>query len=234
MNREVEQAITEEDLDFLDEVLSNYGGDDAISCASELDGFLTAIASGPDMIMPGEWMQEIWGGEDKLPEWASEDESLRFMELAVAMMNGNIELLMEQPEDFQALFLIDLEDGKPIELPELWCCGYMRAVAMRPESWEMLPSDMEIHLYNIALFGTEQGEEALDGLEDEETNLLASKIEPAALALHAYWLAQRSDLAPPPPFPHNPIRPVVSPPKVGRNQPCPCGSGKKYKHCCLH
>ena len=20
-------------------------------------------------------------------------------------------------------------------------------------------------------------------------------------------------------------------PKVGRNQPCPCGSGKKYKHC---
>jgi uncharacterized protein YecA (UPF0149 family) len=21
-------------------------------------------------------------------------------------------------------------------------------------------------------------------------------------------------------------------PKVGRNNPCPCGSGKKYKHCC--
>ncbi|MEX2559413.1 MAG: SEC-C metal-binding domain-containing protein, partial [Pirellulales bacterium] len=22
-------------------------------------------------------------------------------------------------------------------------------------------------------------------------------------------------------------------PTVGRNDPCPCGSGKKYKHCCL-
>ena len=22
-------------------------------------------------------------------------------------------------------------------------------------------------------------------------------------------------------------------PKVGRNDPCPCGSGKKYKHCCI-
>jgi len=22
--------------------------------------------------------------------------------------------------------------------------------------------------------------------------------------------------------------------KVGRNDPCPCGSGKKYKHCCLN
>jgi len=22
--------------------------------------------------------------------------------------------------------------------------------------------------------------------------------------------------------------------KIGRNEPCPCGSGKKYKRCCLH
>ena len=25
---------------------------------------------------------------------------------------------------------------------------------------------------------------------------------------------------------------VRSEKKVGRNDPCPCGSGKKYKHCC--
>ena len=25
---------------------------------------------------------------------------------------------------------------------------------------------------------------------------------------------------------------VVKPHKIGRNDPCPCGSGKKYKHCC--
>jgi preprotein translocase subunit SecA len=28
-------------------------------------------------------------------------------------------------------------------------------------------------------------------------------------------------------------KPVRTGPKVGRNDPCPCGSGKKYKHCCL-
>src|SRR4029078_7094618 len=27
-------------------------------------------------------------------------------------------------------------------------------------------------------------------------------------------------------------KPVRSGPKVGRNDPCPCQSGKKYKHCC--
>jgi preprotein translocase subunit SecA len=28
-------------------------------------------------------------------------------------------------------------------------------------------------------------------------------------------------------------RPVVKDYKVRRNEPCPCGSGKKYKKCCL-
>lgn len=30
--------------------------------------------------------------------------------------------------------------------------------------------------------------------------------------------------------PRHPVRPAV--PKVGRNDPCPCGSGKKHKKCC--
>ena len=28
-----------------------------------------------------------------------------------------------------------------------------------------------------------------------------------------------------------PVNPIVAGPKVGRNEPCPCGSGKKYKNC---
>ena len=28
------------------------------------------------------------------------------------------------------------------------------------------------------------------------------------------------------------VSPYKAPPKVGRNDPCPCGSGKKYKKCC--
>lgn len=29
------------------------------------------------------------------------------------------------------------------------------------------------------------------------------------------------------------IRPVKKDQNIGRNDPCPCGSGKKYKNCCL-
>lgn len=33
---------------------------------------------------------------------------------------------------------------------------------------------------------------------------------------------------------HNPAQPHRRPtPKIGRNHPCPCGSGQKYKRCCL-
>lgn len=31
---------------------------------------------------------------------------------------------------------------------------------------------------------------------------------------------------------HSPVTTVVTPPKIGRNEQCPCGSGKKYKKCC--
>ena len=30
----------------------------------------------------------------------------------------------------------------------------------------------------------------------------------------------------------NPIKPVIAEKKIGRNQPCQCGSGKKFKNCC--
>ena len=35
-------------------------------------------------------------------------------------------------------------------------------------------------------------------------------------------------------YPTTAKQPVVKGKKVGRNDPCPCGSGKKYKKCCLH
>jgi preprotein translocase subunit SecA len=31
--------------------------------------------------------------------------------------------------------------------------------------------------------------------------------------------------------PQRPVSPIVSGPRVGRNDPCPCGSGKKFKNC---
>ena len=35
-----------------------------------------------------------------------------------------------------------------------------------------------------------------------------------------------------PQFGESKPEPIRKGPRIGRNAPCPCGSGKKYKHCC--
>src|SRR5207302_10854259 len=59
----------------------------------------------------------------------------------------------------------------------------------------------------------------------------------AASPLLLDWntLLNNSALAAPAPFEEThdePRLPYRAPKKVGRNEPCPCGSGKKYKKCC--
>ena len=44
------------------------------------------------------------------------------------------------------------------------------------------------------------------------------------------WEERMNPAADPAPF--DMVMPYIAPPKVGRNDPCPCGSGKKYKNCC--
>ncbi|MBL4940036.1 MAG: SEC-C domain-containing protein [Colwellia sp.] len=61
---------------------------------------------------------------------------------------------------------------------------------------------------------------------DTELKKLASEIIP----LHVETL-HRARLAAATPHPKTPAN--QNRPKVGRNAPCPCGSGKKYKKCCL-
>lgn len=70
----------------------------------------------------------------------------------------------------------------------------------------------------------------LEGLDSAEA--AASLAIECALSMHEYWEPVRRALVPagagesgPVPFRH-------ALPKVGRNAPCPCGSGKKYKRCC--
>ena len=57
---------------------------------------------------------------------------------------------------------------------------------------------------------------------------LQMAIAPNVRDIHAFWLARRNEN----PLGSQPMR--RSEPRVGRNDPCPCGSGKKYKKCCLH
>jgi uncharacterized protein len=43
---------------------------------SDLDGFLTGIVVGPELILPGEWLPVIWGGDSPKFKNAQEAQSI--------------------------------------------------------------------------------------------------------------------------------------------------------------
>ncbi len=62
------------------------------------------------------------------------------------------------------------------------------------------------------------------GTEDGAEHVLHEKAE--FVREDGSWIYTRALREGPVPF-------KQAAPKPGRNEPCPCGSGKKYKHCCL-
>src|SRR5690606_24490249 len=135
------------------EMLMKYGNDDSILDVSGLDGFLTAIVSGPETVMPSRWMPALWGGEAHSPKWETMEECQRFLELLFRLMNDIAVMLCHCPEDFEALF--NCRAAHPeIVIVEEWCFGYMRGVALA--DWSALPEDMHTWLDAIALHALEE------------------------------------------------------------------------------
>lgn len=228
-----DDPLTQEELDFVESILEKYGSDTSIINASELDGFLTALVSGPNMVMPSRWLAAIWETDDGPANvaWESEEEANRFMTLVMQHMNNNTVMLMEDPDQFEAMFMQAEGKDELQSIPDDWCLGYMRGVALAG-GWEQLPEEYEEHLMAIAIHADLEFQEELDNQKVATIKLLVDRIEPAAVALHGYWLSQRmaeSDDSIPG---SSPV--LREEPKVGRNDPCPCGSGKKFKKCCLH
>jgi len=54
-----------------------------------------------------------------------------------------------------------------------------------------------------------------------------NSLSDAANAIYQYWLEKRTPT-------RKGIHGEKIKEKIGRNELCPCGSGKKFKKCCLH
>jgi uncharacterized protein len=233
------EPLNERELDFMQEMLLEYGNDDSVLDISELDGYLTAIVSGPDMIPMSVWYPALWGGADKQAEFASEKQLQKFLKLLLQHMNNNAVMLMNYRDEFEAMFNFAnpepmAESAAQLLIAEEWCFGYMRGVALCA-GWADLPEQLQPAMASIRLHGTEECFDAVEALSIEEHQDSVRRIEPAARELYSWWLSQR--------MPQATARPSAMPAAVvpyraeqatGRNELCPCGSGKKFKKCCLH
>ncbi|AXF58655.1 UPF0149 family protein [Leclercia sp. J807] len=220
-----EGPLNETEMEWLEETLMTYGHDDeSVMDVSELDGMLTAVLSGPVVVEPDRWLVAVWGGEKNIPRWKNEREMNRFIDLCFKHMNDIAERLSDYPDQFEPMFGMNDVDGQTYTVVEEWCFGYMRGVALT--DWSSLPESLRADLDLIALHGSEENFERLDSFSEEAFQQSIEGIRPAALRLYNYWIAN----------PQEPVtqQPVINGTKVGRNDPCPCGSGKKFKNCCLH
>ena len=206
-------------LHELDEFLTSDEAPDRSMALSDLDGFLTAVAIGPDRIKPSEWLPRIWG--DEAPEFLSEEEANRVIGTILGRYNQIITQLRDDPGRYQPLIRQN-EHGQVIARD--WVAGFMDGVALRFDGWQALLKSKEYRndFAPIAVHLTDaQGNSPLNPEEENVKALIeqAAELIPAAVRSIDRFIKQ--------------MRPFFEGgTKVGRNDPCFCGSGKKFKKCC--
>ena len=201
-----------------------------------LDGYLTALVLGPDTVPAEEWQPAVWG---KPPRWADEEERAQIEALLMGHYNmasqrvrfGDDDLpdhlapLLWLPEDPEK----EEEQEDELDVGRDWTLGFFSGVQLREDAWDKWLDDNDWIEEIFSLFDQLASGEVL--AEDpaapatpisyrERLEIIASL--PGMLAdLHHHRIEALT--------PREPLKRAETP---DRNEPCPCGSGKKYKKCC--
>jgi uncharacterized protein len=197
-----------------------------------LDGFIAGLLVCPEMIPPSAWLPLVWNERDDDPVFENAAHANKVLGLVMEHYNRVARALNEAPGDYAPIFAVDQRNDDV--LWELWIEGFDTAVKLRPEAWlplrasETRAAEAWRGLMNLA--GIARRESSLSKVQIETLSASApNKIAGWVLDLNDWRLAQ-FEAAPSVRTGANPF--ATSSGKVGRNEPCPCGSGKKYKRCC--
>ncbi len=207
----------------------------------ELQGFLFTVASAPELIPPSDWLPIIFAGEEV--DYASRDKAQEILGQIMVLYNAVNAAVRDAPTRLPADcplrddVLANFEDAAPMAQ---WSRGFLLAHQWLEELWkeylpEELAEELAATLMTLSFFSSRELAEAfLAENTGEEQSLESAAVTihgvlPRAVAQYAHFgrsiattLMEHATAA------SEPTRTA----KVGRNAPCPCGSGKKYKRCC--
>lgn len=237
--------LTDAEFAELDELLATTPAPLQALDASMLDGYLCGVLVQPRQIETEEWLPNIFdydGGElpdEADPVWLARIRELverRYKALNRAMVeNGWFdpvvldldaeEPLTETPNDEDPLYAAMTPISRTL-LP--WVAGFQHACLCFPELSEM-PDDAVMaalaRLYRHLPAETDEEKEVIATLDREHPlKDLDDAIEELVVTV-----ADLRDLTEEYRYKVETLR--REGPKVGRNDPCPCGSGRKYKQC---
>lgn len=229
----------------------------------ELMGFLHGLAMTPEIIMPSEWIEAIFGDEE--PEFLSKKQMENFVGNLMQVYNKFLSAFQNDKLEFP----FDFTNPPPLKKVDEWVWGLNLALQMRPMCW--LGEDNIIDMID-GIDEDEAAEEFEREASEEDKERMACLSVVATIAnpeeAEQYFISRSGDeLAEDDEFwarlyamlpsaveylqkyaaeqehlrkqeflaeKRNPVpQPAAGSKKIGRNDPCPCGSGKKYKKCCL-
>jgi uncharacterized protein len=223
------QPLTDAEFDRLAEVLKRFGDKRSMNL-EQLDGFFTALICGPNIVPPSDYLPEILG-DGMINEGVFSAQPM--LEEFISLVTRHWNVISHTLRSGDAFMPLLLEDEHGVSHANDWARGFMCGMELRREDWTPLLDD-EDHggslIPILALAHEHDPDPAMRPYKEPISAELREKLIVGAaagvMAIHQYFEAQRlmpggDSLA---------YRRVA--PKVGRNDPCPCGSGKKFKHCC--
>jgi len=221
------EPLTDAELDRLGNFLKSCKGGRAMNVEA-LDGFFAALIAGPESVMPSEYYPEVFGGEmSDACEFRSLEEANEIMGLMMRHWNA-IASALNKHEGYVPLLL---EDESGMAHGNDWARGFMRGMHMRHDGWAELVNDDEhggclipmMMLYHEHDEDPEMRPEPISREQREDVI-----VHMAAGLVQAYRYFREHQVSP---GAHR-SEPRRKASKIGRNDLCPCGSGKKYKKCC--
>jgi uncharacterized protein len=218
--------VSVEDQEKLELILTERS--DGAYGAPALHGMLTASVIGPKPLPLDHILQTVLSPPDS-EEYAFDafPEFYWVVEKTEEMFYRIVRVFEEDPEAFRLLvYTPRVKEGDTTPDPRAWCDGFVEAMAYYREDWDKFLATEAGFLELVPILLTSDPEEWDD---DEGPNPLAEftpseiclGIKMATRAIHTFWSSHK--------VPPTPIRASSKP---GRNDPCPCGSGNKYKRCC--
>jgi uncharacterized protein len=198
------------DLDALDAFLMSDRAPEASMGLSDLDGFLTGVVVGPELIMPSEWMSVIWGGDG--PDFESMEEAQAILGTITGRYDEILRRLEDDPTGLDPVFW-EGPGGQVIAAD--WAAGFLDAVRLRPKAWKPLirHPDARVLMVPILVLGADDPEDVPFGAalppEDEAAKLRevgSDILIDCVIGIHAFWRERR-------------VRPVPRPQRrpAGRN-----------------
>ena len=204
-------------------------------CLSELEGFLSALICCPETIKLSEYLPYIHGDDH---DFRNEENLRDFLELHIKLWNqisGGFKKSLENVESYHMPSYIDEgKDGENHTTGTLWAVGFMKGVSLRKKSWSKIINDEDFGGAILPII-------VLAGQNHHDLKLRTDKIpydkEPEFIGVmvaglnvtYKYFEKRRDEGMEDPSQKHYKVNN-----KEGRNDPCPCGSGIKYKKCCLN